>query len=203
MSFIENIKIYCQYLNYVLEHKKNVSAMCRQRGLKRHSLSHDMSKLSLSEFKPYAMYFYKDKEKYRDEFEKAWRHHYKSNPHHWEFWVDENGVATDIPVYHIACMVADWEAMSVKFGDTPQAYYMQNYYKFNFSKTTRVWVEYMLGLNLSMATNTHKTLEDLFMSHEERAYVKTHEKENEWLLNKYGINLLEIFRKHRRGLNEC
>lgn len=200
---LKNFKIYREYLKYVLEHKKNVAKICKRRGLKLHAITHDMSKLSLSEFRPYAQYYYGDKEKYREEFEKAWTHHYKSNPHHWEHWVDENNIPCDIPVYDIACMIADWEAMSVKFGDTPQAYYMQNHYKFNITKQTRAWIEYMLGINLSMATGSVNTLEDMFTSCYECGYSFPHAKDNQWLYDKYGVDLLSIFNKHRRIDNEC
>lgn len=196
MQLTERLPIYLQYFKYVMEHKKNVAKTCFKRGIAKHALPHDLSKLSLSEFKQYALYFYKDKEKYRDAFEKAWEHHYKSNPHHWEHWVDENNNPIDIPVYHIACMVADWEAMSLKFGDTPQAFYLQNYYKFKFTYDTRMWVEYMLGINLSMVHNCGHTLEDLFMKQDQPCYLSWREKENKWLIKHYGVDILNIFTKH-------
>lgn len=197
MKLIEDIKIYWQYLKYVMEHKKNVAQICYKHDLPIHALSHDMSKLTLSEFKPYAMYFYKDKEKYRDSFQKAWEHHYKLNPHHWEHWLDDNGKPMDIPIYHIACMVADWEAMSVKFGDTPQAFYLQNYFKIKLSYNTRVWVEQMLGINKTMMLDTGRTLEELFNILEPSDFSNLLKKENEWLKDKYGIDFLSILKNNK------
>ena len=49
------MKLYYEYLKYVLEHKKNVFKTCRKRGLKLHALTHDLSKFSPSEFIPYAI----------------------------------------------------------------------------------------------------------------------------------------------------
>lgn len=194
---MERLSTYLQYLKYVLEHKKNVAKMCHKRGIMRHALPHDLSKLTLSEFKPYALYFYCDKEKYRDKFEKAWIHHYKTNPHHWEHWLDDDGNPTDIPVYHIACMVADWEAMSLKFGDKPQSYYLQNYYKFKFTRKTRIWVEYMLGINLSMVDDHGCTLEESFMNLGHSSHSTWRKKENDWLTIQYGVDVLDIFMKHK------
>lgn len=194
-----NLKVYWSYFKYIVDHKRNFWKVCRKNKLYKIGLMHDMSKLTLSEFKPYALYFYKDKEKYREEFEKAWKLHYKRNPHHWEHWVSEDGIPLDIPILYIAEMIADWEAMSVKFGDTPQAFYMQNYYKFNFTYTTRLWVEYMLGINLSVVQNYGHTLEDFFMNMDDQWYDWWREKENQWLLDKYGVNLLEIFLNKHGG----
>lgn len=194
-----NFGIYKAYFKYVMEHKKNVWKVCKSKKIYKHGLLHDMSKLTLSEFKPYALYFYKDKELYREQFETAWHTHYKKNPHHWEHWVGEDNVPVDIPILYIAEMIADWEAMSIKFGDTPQAYYMQNYYKFNLSYTTRLWAEYMLGINLSVVQNYGHTLEDFFMNMGTEWYKAWREKENEWLHEKYGVDLLNVFLKHNNN----
>lgn len=50
---------------------------------------HDVSKLSTEEFDGYRQFFYPvdgDK-KDRNVFDKAWEHHFRNNPHHWEFWI--------------------------------------------------------------------------------------------------------------------
>ena len=37
----------------------------------------------------------------------AWRHHWSSNPHHWQHWVFD-GVAREMPEKYVREMVADW-----------------------------------------------------------------------------------------------
>lgn len=199
---------YISYFIYVIEHKKNIYNVCKKKGMRGHGILHDFSKLSYKEFFPYARYFYVDKETYRLEFEKAWYHHYKSNPHHWEHWLDANGEPTNIPIKYIAQMLADWEAMSIKFGDSPQAYYLQNYYKFKFTTSTRMWVEYMLGINTSLEHSYGATLEEAwFMKlniHESNTEFKVtkemaqrcRDNEAKWFIEKFGVDIYGIFEKH-------
>lgn len=155
---------YIEYFKYILNHKKNVFKACWERGLYLHAFTHDMSKFSLSEFAPYAEYFYGDfgvKNKcpakwmelkchqVKAEFEKAWKHHYDNNPHHWEHWLDENGKPKIIPDKYIRQMAADWEGMSLKFGGSAQFYYLTNYDDIKLERTTRITLESYLGLNYS------------------------------------------------------
>lgn len=81
---------------------------------------HDLSKWSKEEFDPYRYHFYPTDEEKKDklynlkdeqQFEKAWEHHYKNNPHHPKYW---NG--KDIPLVFILEMLCDWFAMSKHFG---------------------------------------------------------------------------------------
>lgn len=97
--------LYKDYISYVLEHKKNVFKTCWEKGLYIHAFTHDLSKFSRSEFKPYVDWFsgeygvkfeenFKDpdelakllhKEK-EEAFKLAWQHHYEHNKHHWKHW---------------------------------------------------------------------------------------------------------------------
>lgn len=152
------MKKYIKYLLYVLEHKKNVFKTCWKRGLYLHAFTHDLSKFLPSEFIPYARNFYgnyqpnallkdigykniRTKESVKEDFEKAWKLHYKRNKHHPEHW---NG--KPIPHKHIMEMICDLEGMSLKFGDTAQAYYLNNYNKWNLEKWSRHILECNLGL---------------------------------------------------------
>ena len=147
-----NIKPYWNYFKYVMEHKKNVFIECWSAGLYWRALTHDLSKFSRAEFVPYARYFYIDKEKYKDEFEKAWEHHYKTNKHHWDGHVIKlsnnrnKWIRTKMELTDIKEMICDWKAMSRKFGDTAQEYYLSNYYKMEFNPYTRYMLELYLGL---------------------------------------------------------
>lgn len=121
---LESYKRYTEYLKYVIRHKWYVFIACRRLGkvsLYR-ALVHDNSKFSLSEFIPYARYFYLSNGKSRRgqgltseltvNFNKAWLHHQKYNKHHWQYWLslDEKGQLTPIemPVKYVYEMVADW-----------------------------------------------------------------------------------------------
>lgn len=75
---------------------------------------HDASKYSEEEYDAYANYFYGDKN--QEEFDKAWLHHQKANPHHWQYWVlinDEDGTyATPMDYKYIIEMICDWWSFS-------------------------------------------------------------------------------------------
>ena len=104
----------------------------------------------------------KDKhERCKRQFDKAWEHHQKHNKHHWDYWCYDwnkyydNMFAlsdckleepADMPLKYIIQMICDWKAMSLKFGGTAQEFYMNNYDKIKLSLTSRVELEYNLGL---------------------------------------------------------
>lgn len=166
-----------------MEHKKNVFIECWDKGLYLHAFTHDLSKFLPSEFIPYARYFYgnyppnvllkdigykniKTKESIKEDFNKAWEHHYKHNKHHWNYWIGE-----EMPEKYIKQMICDWKAMSRKFGDTAQEFYMKNHDKIKLKHSSRVLLEFNLGLidGVCLASNmnwkeyckrTNKTMED-------------------------------------------
>ena len=140
------MKIYINYLKYILEHKKNVFIECWKDKQYIHAFTHDLSKFSPIEFINYAKNFYGDeREKKYNNFNYAWLHHQRKNKHHWDYWVNGNGVALDIPQKYIDQMICDWKAMSRKFGDTPQSFYKNNRNKMNLSTKTRCNIEFTLG----------------------------------------------------------
>jgi hypothetical protein len=178
------VKQYYGYLKYVLEHKKNVFIECWKEGLYLHAFTHDLSKFLPIEFIPYAEWFYgfdgvylKDKYNYeqlnngescvsnnylkcKSNFEEAWQHHFKHNKHHWDYWVNDDGIALNMPIKYIRQMLCDWKAMSRKFGDTPQLYYKNNRNKMNLSISTRCHVEYILGFIDGMCAVGNVTWDD-------------------------------------------
>lgn len=165
---------YINYFKYIMEHKKNVFIECWQLGnswfrqdkkiafeLYIHAFTHDLSKFSPKEFKAYAWKFYApeqptkkflsliglsniciSREEVEDNFNQAWEHHYKHNKHHWNYWEGK-----DMPEKYIRQMICDWKAMSRKFGDTAQEFYMKNYDKINISHRSRLNLEFELGLS--------------------------------------------------------
>ncbi|MDH3324018.1 MAG: DUF5662 family protein [Candidatus Peregrinibacteria bacterium] len=149
---------YWTYFKYLMEHKKNVFLECWKERMYWHGLTHDNSKLRLSEFMPYARFFHaKNRQNHydkRDEtdpnFLKGWNLHQKRNKHHWNYWVCVNRkneiIPQMMPKKYIKQMICDWRAMSKKFGGIPQGYYLQNKSNFILHPETEKWVEIYLGL---------------------------------------------------------
>lgn len=81
---------------------------------------HDQSKYSDEEFAAYRRKFHPTTEESTsgedaealaiENFNKAWEHHYKNNPHHPGYWTDK-----EMTLDAIIEMLADWVAMSIKF----------------------------------------------------------------------------------------
>ena len=127
---------YLRNFLYILKHKFNVAIEAIKEGMFLHALTHDASKFSPKEFKGYANKFFSDKD--LPGFEKAWIHHYKNNPHHWQYWIDYEGNPIDIPLKYIKQMVVDWRAMSRKFGGSASEYYMENRKGMNLTEKTNI-----------------------------------------------------------------
>ena len=103
---------------------------------------HDLSKLEAGEFIQYADWFFGEFGKGYDidddggkcehaheaamaAFDAAWEHHKAENPHHWQNWAhpDKTVRCPGELSCHVVCMVADWMAMGMAFGDTAEEYY--------------------------------------------------------------------------------
>lgn len=93
--------------------------------------SHDISKMSAEEFIPYQRNFFPVGEKDSKAFHSAWLHHIDHNTHHWEKWTTIRERMPNEQYAYCVCMVIDWMAMGMKFGDTAQAYYEANSHKIN------------------------------------------------------------------------
>lgn len=212
----KKMKIYKEYFNYVMEHKRNVWKTCKARGLYLQGITHDLSKFSLFEFFAYAEYFYgeygvKCKDKYGTEvlksrnnivgikyqeccfkFEKAWQHHYLNNKHHWNYWLSEDDMALPMPDKYMLEMICDWEAMALKFGDSAQEFYLKNYKKIKLNPQTRIELEFQLGINDSMLHNYGHTLEDFVYLYDRETFESYFDIEQ-----RYGIDFYGMFDKTR------
>lgn len=106
---------------------------------------HDESKFSEEEFEPYRKHFYpindKEKEDAKEEFDKAWKHHYLNNPHHWDGWA-LNG--NEMPIIYIIEMLCDWQAMSYKFDSNTLDWYNKEKKEIKLLPKTKVTVERLL-----------------------------------------------------------
>lgn len=78
---------------------------------------HDNSKWSMTEFPEYANWFYNNRCN-PDGFMRAYLHHLKHNPHHWQYWMFPDGFqiigssaedgVVEMPENFVLEMVADW-----------------------------------------------------------------------------------------------
>lgn len=195
------MKQYVKYLKYVLEHKKNVFIECWKERMYLHAFTHDLSKFSIKEFKAYAEWFHGGYgivlgkcpveehlhySKYiivKDRFNKAWQHHKDKNKHHWNYWHERN---LPMPYKYIKQMICDWRAMSKKFGDTAQEFYLNNYNKIQMNNNSRMMLEFELGLNDSMINNYGHTLKQFYEMDKE---VYFGDRYFGWIIDKYGVDI--------------
>lgn len=162
------LKTVVQYLKYILRHKYYVFRECVKEGIPMLGIIHDLSKITPSEFYPYANYFYgkdADIHKGRDEtgyykptdtgdsaFDFAWFLHQKRNKHHWQWWAfpqDDGGVKTiNITLKYRKEMLCDWRGAGRALG-TPDTkkWYLKHKDIIQFHPITRAWVENHLGVN--------------------------------------------------------
>ena len=145
LKYIENIRAYCDYIEaHLLNVQKAweiVQEKCKDMNIIYDDFlwanidtmikSHDVSKCSPEEFIQYQRYFYPVDKKDGELFGKAWDHHVASNPHHWENWTRTPDTFPNEWCCHCVCMVCDWMAMGMHFGDTAQEYYESNKDKIN------------------------------------------------------------------------
>lgn len=70
-------------------------------------LIHDWSKFTLSEAPYYGRHFFGDKGNF-SKWQDAWLHHIHKNPHHWQYWIFQDGKYHEMPKKFANEMVADW-----------------------------------------------------------------------------------------------
>ena len=141
LKHIGKIREYCDYLE---EHLLNVDRAWKtlQVVLKHKNIvyddflyftidgiirEHDVSKFSPEEFIQYQRQFFPvGEEPEKSALAKAWEHHKAYNPHHWETWPTSPEHFPNEHFCHLVCMICDWMAMGMKFGDTAEEYYEKN-----------------------------------------------------------------------------
>jgi len=149
------MKDHWAYLKYVLRHKYYVLRACRlvKASLWR-GLVHDLSKFSIAEWSPYVHTFYdKDGNKRYAEnrdFELAWNHHLKLNPHHHQYWclLEDSGSIKRLPMpeKYIREMLADWigAGFAINGRNEVHEWYGKNKYKMRLHPDTAALVEKIL-----------------------------------------------------------
>lgn len=158
MIGIQHINKIREYCDYVEEHLLNVEksweilqAACKDMNIIYDDYlfwsidamvrAHDISKMSVEEFIPYQRNFYPFGEKDASGFDGAWQHHLECNPHHWQAWTKIVEKMPNEQACHCVCMVIDWMAMGMKFGDTAEKYYEANRDKIELPE----WAEKFIG----------------------------------------------------------
>jgi len=148
---------YIDYTKRLLEHKYYVYKAGKIVGNipTLRLIFHDWTKFLPVEFFPYAVYPFGDREKQTGkvqyDFDKAWGHHQKNNPHHWQYWIlinDEDGTyCLDMPKTYIYEMVADWMGASKAYtGSWDMTDWLKkNIYKIQLSPNTRLQLNDILA----------------------------------------------------------
>lgn len=110
---------------------------------------HDDSKYSKEEFDAYRKRFFpiseEEKDNCKEEFDKAWEHHYTYNLHHWNGWY-KNGYPDRMQLIYVVEMICDWEAMGYKFGNTAKEFYYKNKDNIHLGEKQTKWVKDILEL---------------------------------------------------------
>ena len=112
---------------------------------------HDLSKWSEEEFPGYALKFLGNDDSL---FAAAWHHHFRNNPHHWQYWMfpdefkmtgTENG-CLPMPMNYALEMVADWCGASVVYTglEDMSDWLARNWRKVRMHSETREYVREVL-----------------------------------------------------------
>ena len=153
------MKIYCQYLRYVLAHKWHVLIEAWKMGLIWHGIVHDLSKFRPSEFFAYAEKFY-GKKCYNVvlDFRYAWLKHQHRNPHHWQYWCQVNDATKctpmEMPDKYLKQMIADWRGMARARGNAPGDYYKKMGHRMQMTATTHKRITEHLGVTFDRPSET-------------------------------------------------
>lgn len=175
-----------EYTEYIHKHIKNVEEAWKRlqtifpneifvtdskinKAISERIKQHDSSKFSDEEFGPYRRFFYpiyrEEKKAAYNDFQTAWRLHYKRNDHHWEHWIapaqqsgiNENNINIqdfqntiilergDKRIESLIEMICDWIAMGMNFGNTAKEYYDKNKEKIRLIPSDREFVESILN----------------------------------------------------------
>lgn len=153
-----------QYIKYIEKHQENIKnafeemVMCPDMSfipwefyhvdLYEQILKHDNSKYKPEEFDAYRKNFYpvneEEKELNKDDFEKAWKHHWESNRHHWEcreYDNCEDGKLSRQQTLDCLENVLDWMAMGYQFNDRPYQFYEKNKDKIKLPQAEKDFIE--------------------------------------------------------------
>lgn len=181
-SMNKNVKIENQtreYLNYIDEHKKNVEKaweVVKQIDnpyikdnldiIEENIKKHDSSKYNNDEFNWYRKKYFpiddNEANEVIDRINEIFKLHYSRNPHHWEYWLDEEGnldynkhsedtIDKDIMIAYIE-MLCDWASFGIKKEDPKEtrAWYISNKPKIKLFPAEQEQLEDILETYINM-----------------------------------------------------
>lgn len=84
-----------EHFRTITKHRHAVMRHCIRAGIPIQGLLHDLSKYTLTEFLPGAVYYQgtrspNEAEREHNGYSAAWLHHKGRNKHHYEYWIDVN-----------------------------------------------------------------------------------------------------------------
>ena len=103
------IRYLLKHLRYLASHKWYAFRELWRAGHPWLAIVHDWTKLLPSEFIDYSRHYY-GAEYTETAYQKAWNLHKRRNKHHWQYWVGEDGIPSEIPKIYLVEMVCDWTA---------------------------------------------------------------------------------------------
>lgn len=149
---MHNLVPMLRYIWLTLKHKRYVWVAGAWTGAPLWNLLiHDLSKFTPAEAPHYGRQFFGDKSDPLG-FARAWNHHQKANPHHWEYWIPHSGhdrsgylggTPLPMPERYVREMVADWFGASRAYeGRYPTSlqewpWLQQNFWKIDLHPETR------------------------------------------------------------------
>jgi len=152
-----------KHFKVIVKHKYYVLIECWKMGLYWQGIVHDLSKFSPAEFVPSAKYFQGDKSPVDAErkaigYSYAWRYHKARNLHHWQWYIDNDGVDENgvikwnpapMPDKYIKEMYCDMLGAGKAYGakTTIQEYYDAVKHEWLLHPETKEKFEKMLGIN--------------------------------------------------------
>jgi hypothetical protein len=153
---------HLRYAKYVLSHKWHVFRAGVALGVPLWQLLiHDWTKFTAAEWGPYVRHFYGPAAKPPDTgqgymhergddltFDTAWEHHWRHNPHHWQYWLarGDGTRPAPIPETYTREMVADWYGAGMAQGKPDvAAWYSQNGHRMLLHPVTRALVERLMN----------------------------------------------------------
>lgn len=154
---------HLKYLWYVLKHKYYVFVACMVLDpmLFWQAVIHDWSKFTPTEWFPYVEQFYgkyavvkqPDSKGYihqpgkNPQFDAAWKHHWKNNPHHWQYWCIKShiNIPVNMPDKYVKEMVCDWYGAGMAQGKPDiLGWYYETEYQRNLTPDTQDLVKFYL-----------------------------------------------------------
>jgi len=162
MKSLIDMMIKCwKHFETITKHKWYVFVECCKMGIWLHGITHDLSKFYPSEFVPSVKYFQGNRspvEAERDAigYSYAWRSHKGRNKHHWQWYVDMDGVdennriklnAAPMPDKYIKEMYCDMVGAGKAYGGGSVIdYYLKNQHEWVLHPETKEKFERMLGI---------------------------------------------------------